>query len=337
MTTVCDCRTVKSSLAVGISIPAHAGDADAGLSGERSMRLIETTARRPISGIDKISLAPVSSTCSRPLSPFIAIHGQCAHDTQVAPSPRSALRAGVLPGAASVHLVEDAVVGGDDEFGCGRVRAASISWVVEPTTSASAMTPRAIPDAPAPRHRVLGLQRFSASALNASCTTHGPARAACRRRSRAARSRPGDDPAPRSTFALLVQVCADHLDGDAGGHHPVGTRLHRGAGVGVDHHLRSGCASQNAANASAGQARSSEHSAARSGMITRFSGFRILAVSPMNAPRRRSASSPDGRDRSAPFRGIGYAAAGFLGQVLQIGRGVVMRHQHRILLDQQGS
>src|SRR3954471_12794504 len=46
--------------------------------------------------------------------------------------------------------------------------------------------------------------------------------------------------------------------------------------------VRSGCASQKAANSSAGQPRSSEHVASRSAIKIRFSGLRILAVSPMN-------------------------------------------------------
>ena len=45
--------------------------------------------------------------------------------------------------------------------------------------------------------------------------------------------------------------------------------------------VRSGCWSQKAANSSAGQPRSSEQVASRSGISTRFSGDRILAVSPM--------------------------------------------------------
>ena len=45
--------------------------------------------------------------------------------------------------------------------------------------------------------------------------------------------------------------------------------------------VRSGCASQNALNSSAGQPRSSEQFASMSSINTRFSGFRIFAVSPM--------------------------------------------------------
>ena len=45
--------------------------------------------------------------------------------------------------------------------------------------------------------------------------------------------------------------------------------------------VRSGFASQNARNSSGGQPRSSEHSAFKVGMKTRFSGDRIFAVSPM--------------------------------------------------------
>ena len=45
--------------------------------------------------------------------------------------------------------------------------------------------------------------------------------------------------------------------------------------------VRSGCSSQKAAKRSIGQPRSSEQVASSSGISTRFSGFRILAVSPM--------------------------------------------------------
>ncbi|MNN78714.1 hypothetical protein D3C81_1952920 [compost metagenome] len=45
--------------------------------------------------------------------------------------------------------------------------------------------------------------------------------------------------------------------------------------------VRSGCLSQNAENSSTGQPRSSEQVASRVGISTRFSGVRILAVSPM--------------------------------------------------------
>ncbi len=46
--------------------------------------------------------------------------------------------------------------------------------------------------------------------------------------------------------------------------------------------VRSGLASQNAANWSGGQPRSSEQVASRSGIRTRLSGLRIFEVSPMN-------------------------------------------------------
>src|SRR5260363_234402 len=64
--------------------------------------------------------------------------------------------------------------------------------------------------------------------------------------------------------------------------------------------VRSGCASRQAPNASGGQLRSSEQVASRSGISTRLSGLRILAVSPIKrTPMTISVRAGESRPKRA--------------------------------------
>ncbi|MNS88892.1 hypothetical protein D3C72_1228840 [compost metagenome] len=143
----------------------------------------------------------------------------------------------VLAGRRHAHLVQDAVVGGDDELGrvqllCGldqlRGRADHIGL----------------------RHHVfrrfrvhqdLGVGEFAAQQvqLDALELVVHQARALPQQHvgaglllDIAAQVLVG---CPQDLLALRMQVL-DDLQADAGGHHPVRARLHGGAGVGVDHH-----------------------------------------------------------------------------------------------------
>ena len=102
--------------------------------------------------------------------------------------------------------------------------------------------------------------------------------------------------------------------------------------------VRSGCGSQKAANSSAGQPRSSEQVASRSGIRMRFFGaqdFRRLA-------HEAHAGDDQGLGRvvaaeARHLERIGDAAAGFLGQVLQVGVDVVVGDQHRFAFLEQAA
>src|SRR6266702_4671668 len=104
--------------------------------------------------------------------------------------------------------------------------------------------------------------------------------------------------------------------------------------------VRSPCSSQKAENSPAGQPRSSEQVASRSGISTRFSGFRILAVSPMKRTPAPTLVVAGVRfmgetAKARHLQRIGDAASGFLGEVLKVGLDVVMRKQRRAPLLEQ--
>jgi hypothetical protein len=63
----------------------------------------------------------------------------------------------------------------------------------------------------------------------------------------------------------------------------------------------------------------------------RFSGLRILAVSPMKrTPATIRVLAGWSRPKRAISRGIGHAAAGLLGQGLDLGVGVIVGHHHGV-------
>ena len=92
------------------------------------------------------------------------------------------------------------------------------------------------------------------------------------------------------------------------------------------------------ANSSAGQPRSSEQVASRSGISTRLSGDRILALSPMKrTPATTSVCAGWSRPKRAISSESATHAAGLQRQVLQVAVDVVVRHQHRVVgLQQRG-
>ena len=88
-----------------------------------------------------------------------------------------------------------------------------------------------------------------------------------------------------------------------------------------------------AAKSSGGQPRSSEQVASRSGISTRLSGDRILAVSPMKrTPATTSVCAGVVAAEARHLERIGDAAAGLERQVLQVAVDVVVRHQHGVAL-----
>ena len=72
--------------------------------------------------------------------PFIAIQGQWAQLRQVAPSPPVGASHHLFLRAGLLHLVEDAAIVATISFCWGSSLAALMSWLVEPTASASSMT-----------------------------------------------------------------------------------------------------------------------------------------------------------------------------------------------------
>ena len=140
---------------------------------------------------------------------------------------------------------------------------------------------------------------------------------------------------PQDLLALRVQV-RDDVQADRRGHHPVGARLHGGAGVGVDHHRAVGMLV-----AEGGEFVGRAAQVERAGRVQvghqdaffraeDFGGFAHEAHAGHDQRLGRVVAA-----EARHFQRVGHAAAGFLGQVLQVGVDVVVGDQHRVAFLQQ--
>ena len=239
-----------------------------------------------------------------------------------------------LAGGGFVHLVEDAVVGGNDEFGVGqgahgvdqlRGRADDVGQRDHRLRRLGVYQHS--------RLRVFGVQLFQRVGLEgfvhharalpqqhvgAADALHVIAQVAIRR--------------PQQPVALAMQIF-DDLGGDTRGDDPVGARFHRRAGVGVDDRepVRVGVAERGKFVCRAGQVeRTLGAEVGHDDALFRIQDLGGLAheLDPGDDQRLRRV----GMAEACHLQRIRYAATGFLGQVLQVGGGVVMRDQHRVLL-----
>ena len=136
---------------------------------------------------------------------------------------------------------------------------------------------------------------------------------------------------PQNFLAARVQM-RDDFERDGRGDHPVGARLDRGAGVGVDHHraLRMRVAKRGESVGRTSQiqrafGRGFDHQNA----LVRAQDFRRLAHEPH--PRDDDRVGRMTVAESRHFQRIGHAAAAGVSQVLQRAVDIIMRHQHRVL------
>ena len=126
-----------------------------------------------------------------------------------------------------------------------------------------------------------------------------------------------------------MQVRND-VEADRGSHHPVGARLHGRAGVGVDHHGAIGMRVAKRAEFVHRAAQIQRAGCVQIGHQNAFARAQNLGGLAHEAhaghhQRLRRMIAAEARH----FQRVRHAAAGFLGQVLQIGVNIIMRHQHR--------
>ena len=225
----------------------------------------------------------------------MAIHGQWAQLLQVALLPAVGAARKVLPGAACRILWKMPLSVATMNTSASNRAAASIKPVVEPTTSAWAAT--AAGDSGCASTFACGYRRRScrsSCALNSSCTTQLP----CQINISAPLCSRTYSPRYLSGAQMIFSPAAARCRATSTALPEVTIQSARAFTAALvlayTTTVCSGCSSQNAPNASAGQPRSSEQSASKSGISTRFSGFRILAVSPMKrTPQTTSVSLSD--------------------------------------------
>ena len=176
---------------------------------------------------------------STPSRPFIAIHGQCAQLLQVALLPAVGASISVLPGASwrmrcsmplSVATMYSFARAVDHRLQQLRGRAHHVGLRDHALGRLGVHQ----------HHRVAGARLRSSSSsspLNSSCTMQAPFHSSMSAPvcllDVAAQVPVGR---PQDLLALVVAGARTMASAQRTGHHPVGARLHRGAGVGIDHH-----------------------------------------------------------------------------------------------------
>ena len=136
---------------------------------------------------------------------------------------------------------------------------------------------------------------------------------------------------PQNFLAAIGQM-RDDLHGDAGGHHPIGAGFYGGRGVGIDHHpalrvlvaesrefIRRAAQVERAGGVQGGH----QHAL--------FRGENLRRLAHKAHARNHQGAGGMIASEARHFERIRNATAGLLSQRLNLGGGVVVRHQHRIV------
>ena len=220
-------------------IRAAAARSLSGLRGHEVEHALDAAQRPAAHRLGHVDLAAAASRrqAITPCSAFIAIHGQCAQLLQVALLPAVGASISVLPGA-SWRMRWNMPLSVATMYSCARRRRPPPSAAARSSRPRRPARPRsrATRGAPAPcALRMLLAQQLELEALelvvhDAGAVPHQHVGAGLL----AGCSGRGGGRAPTgSSRPASLQVLDDGQRAGAG-HHPVGARLHRGAGVGID-------------------------------------------------------------------------------------------------------